>query len=203
MVGLLKMKCFFGALLVMVLAVGGAQPVAACVGKTLVIGAKGTPQQELLAEMLAILIAERTGTSVKVVKFDDAAAIHGALMKAELDLYVEYTGVGQLDVLKGEPLADSTALYQAVKARYNQELNLVWLDPLGFEEPRVVPAGVPAQAAPVVRKDTLKKFPALARLINKLGGAISSEAMQDLEARLASEGAREVARSFLKGGRLI
>lgn len=203
MVGLLKMKSFLAAFLVLALVVGGVQQVAACVGKTLVIGAKGTPQQELLAEMLAILIAERTGTSVKVVKFDDTAATHAALMKAELDLYVEYTGVGQLDVLKGESLTDSTALYQAVKERYNQELNLVWLDPLGFEEPRVVPEGTPAQAAPVVRKDTLKKFPALARLINKLGGAISPETMQGLEARLAGEGAREVARSFLKAGRFI
>ncbi|TRO81274.1 hypothetical protein FL622_10245 [Desulfuromonas acetexigens] len=201
MVGFIRMAGLFGVLLVLL--AGLAQPVAACVGKTLVIGAKGTPQQELLAEMLAILIAERTGTSVKVVKFDDTAATHGALLKAELDLYVEYTGVGQLDVLKGEALSDTAALYQAVKERYNQELNLVWLDPLGFEEPRVVPAGVPAQAAPVVRKDTLKKFPALARLINKLGGAISPEAMQGLEARLAQEGAREVARSFLKAGRFI
>lgn len=201
MVGFIRMAGLFGVLLVLL--AGLAQPVPACVGKTLVIGAKGTPQQELLAEMLAILIAERTGTSVKVVKFDDTAATHGALMKAELDLYVEYTGVGQLDVLKGESLTDSTALYRTVKERYNQELNLVWLDPLGFEEPRVVPEGTPAQAAPVVRKDTLKKFPALARLINKLGGAISPETMQGLEARLAQEGAREVARSFLKAGRFI
>jgi glycine betaine/choline ABC-type transport system substrate-binding protein len=40
-------------------------------------------------------------------------------------------------------------------------------------------------------------------LINKLGGAISPETMQGLEGRLAGEGAREVARSFLKAGRFI
>jgi osmoprotectant transport system substrate-binding protein len=60
-----------------------------------------------------------------------------------------------------------------------------------------------AQAAPVVRKDTLKKFPALARLINKLGGAIDASAMQRLEAKAAGENIAAVARQFLKDGQLI
>jgi osmoprotectant transport system substrate-binding protein len=190
--------------LLLVLAVAGmALPAGACVGKTLVIGAKGTPQQELLAEILSILIAERTGTSIKVVKYQSTAEVHDALMKADLDMYVEYTGVAQLEVLKGEATSDPDSLYQAVKAAYNQDLNLIWLEPLGFDDSRVAAAGVPAQAAPVVRKDTLKKFPALARLINKLGGTISWATMQELEARAGQTSAREAARTFLKDGRLI
>jgi len=54
-----------------------------------------------------------------------------------------------------------------------------------------------------VRKDTLKKFPALARLINKLGGAIDASAMQRLEAKAAGENIAAVARQFLKDGQLI
>lgn len=196
-------KRWFGILVLVMVAAGLAVPAGACVGKTLVIGAKGTPQQELLAEILSILITERTGTSIKVVKYATTAEAHDALMKADLDMYVEYTGVGQLEVLKGEAVSDPGVLYQAVKAAYNQDLNLIWLEPLGFDDPRVAAAGVPAQAAPVVRKDTLKKFPALSRLINKLGGAISWETMQDLEARAAKDGPRDVARKFLKDGRFI
>ncbi|MDT8423687.1 MAG: glycine betaine ABC transporter substrate-binding protein [Desulfuromonadales bacterium] len=174
-----------------------------CVGKTLVIGASGTPQQEILAEMLGLLISERTGTTVKVVSYPSHIDTHQALLKADIDLYVEYTGVGQVTILGHEPLADAAALYQAVKSTYNQELNLIWLKPLGFEARGVVPEGVSAQAAPVVRKDTLKKFPALARLIDKLGGAIDAEAMAGLERAAAATTPREAARKFLQAGRFI
>lgn len=179
------------------------QSVGACVGKTLAIGSAGSLQQEILAQMLSILISERTGTTVKVVKFDDLPAAHQALLKADLDMVVDYTGVGQVQVLKAPPITDPQALYQAVKAGYNQTLNLVWLDPLGFDEPQFASSGMAAQAAPVVRKDTLKKFPALARLINKLGGALSLEAMKGLEAQAAQKDPAVVARDFLKTGRFI
>lgn len=174
-----------------------------CVGKTLVIGAGGTVQQDVLAEILGLLISERTGTTVKVVKYGSNAEAHQALLKADLDMYVEYTGVGQVKILGGSALADAEALYRAVKEAYKQELNLVWLKPLGFDEPRVAPEGATAQAAPVVRKDTLKKFPALARLINKLGGAIDSEAMAGLEKAAVDSSPRDAARNFLKVGRFI
>ncbi len=197
------LKCLGLGLVAAVLALTLTAPAGACVGKTLVIGSKGTVQQDILAEILAILISERTGTTVKIVKFDSTAAVHEALLKADLDMYIEYTGVGQTEILKGGAVSDPEALYQSVKEAYNQDLNLIWLKPLGFEEPRAVPAAVPAQAAPVVRKDTLKKFPALARLINKLGGAIPAEAMADLEAQATAKGAKDVARDFLKNGRFI
>jgi osmoprotectant transport system substrate-binding protein len=178
-------------------------PVAACVGKTLVVGALDTPQQQLLANMLAILIGERTGTSVKVVPAASHAAAHEALLRADLDMYVEYTGIGQVQLLGGAPIADQAALYKAVKERYNQELNLVWLEPFGFVDKELSPAGTLAEAAPVVRKDTLKKFPALARLINKLGGAIDQATMQKLEAGVKGDNAKDVARKFLKENRFI
>ena len=181
----------------------GWRPAAACVGKTLVVGALETPQQQVLAQLLAILIGERTGTTVKVVPAASHAAAHEALLRADLDMYVEYTGIGQVQLLGGAPIADQGALYKAVKERYNQELNLVWLEPFGFVDPRLAPAGAVAEAAPVVRKDTLKKYPALARLINKLGGVIDQATMQKLEAAAGSGNAKDVARKFLKDNRLI
>jgi len=188
------------ATLVLALLITPSAP--ACVGKTLVIGSKGTLQQDILAEILSTLISERTGTTVKIVRFDSTAATHEALMKADLDMYVEYTGVAQGEILK-QPVADSQALYESVKSAYNRDLNLVWLKPLGFSEPSSVVDNALSEAAPVVRKDTLKKFPALARLIDKLGGAISQEAMVELEKRAAGGNLREVVREFLKGARLI
>lgn len=173
----------------------------ACVGKTLVIGSTGGVQQELLANMLAQLIIERTGTSIKLVTHDSSSSAHQALLNDDLDIYVEYTGVGQVQILGGEPLQDADQLYQTVKKRYNEEMNLIWLKPLGFEA--AGQGGLPMQAVPVARKDTLKKFPALARLINKLGGKIDAPTIARLEADAGSQGVKAVARTFLKQNRLI
>lgn len=178
-------------------------PASACVGKSLHIGSSGTLQQDLLAEILAQLISERTGTTVKVERLNSSAAAHEALLRAELDIAVEYTGASQLDVLKGPQINDPQQLFAVVKTRYNEELNLVWLQPFGFSEPRAVATTIPAQAAPVVRKDTLKKFPALARLINKLGGTIDATTMQRLEASAGTRNVHDVARDFLKANHLI
>jgi len=200
----MKKRTFLSLLLMLtLLPLAAPAPVSSCVGKSILIGSYGTVQQDLLAEIISMLISERTGTSVKVVRFESPAAAHDALRKADLDLSLEYTGVGQIEVLKGEPINDPQELFDAVKERYNEELNLVWLQPFGFSEPRVVPAQIPAQAAPVVRKDTLKKFPALARLLNKLGGTIDAATMQRLESAAGAGNVRDVARDFLKANRLI
>ena len=193
---LTKVVLFLTAILVF------AAPSLACVGKTLVVGSTGGLQQELLANMLAQLITERTGTSVKLRVFNSSSETHQALLKDDVDMYVEYTGVGQLEILGAAPLTDASDLYQQVKKRYNEELNLVWLKPLGFQAQK---AGIdiPTEAAPVVRKDVLKKFPALPRLINKLGGKINAETIARLESDAGEKGAKQVARHFLKQNRLI
>jgi osmoprotectant transport system substrate-binding protein len=111
--------------------------------------------------------------------------------------------VGQVSILQKPAIADSAELYKAVKATYNEELNLVWLKPFGFDNKSVAPAGTAAEAAPVVRKDTLKKFPALARLINKLGGRIDASAIAKLETSAKGGDSKKVARQFLRENRLI
>lgn len=150
-------------------------PVRACVGKTLHIASSGSIQQEILAHTLATLISERTGTTTKVDRFDGPQAAHDALGKADIDIAVEYTGQARSEILKKPAIAENQALYEAVREEYNQNLNLVWLAPFGFIDARL------GQAAPVARKDTLKKFPALARLINKLGNSINEATMARLE----------------------
>ena len=197
-------RSLFNALLIVLIMTGlTVSSTQACVGKTLVVGALDDPQQQVLAEMLSVLIGERTGTTVKVVPVAGHAEAHEAMIRAELDMYVEYTGVGQVIILKEQPIADSDELYKAVKERYNQDLNLVWLKPFGFSDERYAPEGTVADAAPVVRKDTLKKFPALARLINKLGGSIDASTMKELETASADGNPRDVARKFLKEKRFI
>ncbi len=175
----------------------------ACVGKTIEIGTTGSIQQEVLANIIGELISERTGTSVKLIAFNSNDEAHAALLKADIDMYVEYTGVGQTVILQAQPLTDAAELYAAVKERYNQEMNLIWLMPFGFDAAQGLGVALPAEAAPVVRKDTLKKFPALARLINKLGGKIDQNTIASLETEASAGQSKQVARGFLKKNRLI
>lgn len=183
---------------VALLSITSGTPARACVGKTLHIAAAGSVQQDILANVLALLISERTGTTTKVDRFTDAQAAHDAIGKADLDIVVAYTGQARSEILKKPAIAENQALYDAVREEYNQSLNLVWLAPFGFSDAKL------GQAAPVARKDTLKKFPALARLINKLGDVIDEATMAKLEAQVkGGKTAAEVARAFLKESKLI
>jgi len=167
----------------------------ACVGKTLVIGAQETPEGRVVAQVIAILINERTGTTVKVAEFPDAEALHRSLASGEADIAVEFTA-DALARLGLEIPQNRDSAYQSAKAAYLERLNLVWLPRLGFGA-LTPPSG---EAAPVARKETLKKFPALPRLIAKTEGILSQEVLQGLAS--AGEPAR-AARDFLRDRRLI
>ncbi|MCA9956705.1 MAG: glycine/betaine ABC transporter permease, partial [Anaerolineales bacterium] len=52
-----------------------------------------------------------------------------ALLDGEIDLYPEYTGTGLLTVLKLGVMSDPQAVYDTVKADYQEQFSLVWLDP--------------------------------------------------------------------------
>jgi osmoprotectant transport system substrate-binding protein len=52
-----------------------------------------------------------------------------ALRRGEIDLYPEYTGTALLTQLKMAPLRDGRAMYRVVKAAYERDYGLTWLDP--------------------------------------------------------------------------
>jgi osmoprotectant transport system substrate-binding protein len=181
----------------------------ACVGKTIVIGAKDSSTvQRIIDEILALLINERTGTSVKLVNFNTPKDCREAIISAEVDIYVEYTGSALTEVLMITDVKDKESVFEIVKNKYNEKFNLIWLAPYGFDyqeglKEEYKDKGIPAVAAPIVRKDTLKKFPALARLLKKLSGKISNEKLDELVKKVTGDNFKEVARQFLKDNRLI
>ncbi len=166
----------------------------ACVGKTVVVGAVETPQGQVLAQVFALLINERTGTTVKIEAFSDLDALHRGLATGDVDLAVERAG-SALQRLGLEPPGDAEEAFSAAKAEYLKRLNLVWLPPLGFGG-----AEREGLAAPVARKATLKKFPALPRLIAKTQGLLSEPVVAELASQ--PEPAR-AAREFLRERKLI
>ena len=113
----------------------------ACVGKTLVIGAVNSPSVTVVAEMLSILITERTGTTVVIKSFDDFPSCYAALKKDEVDIIVDYTGRCYVDVLGMPPEPDSKKVFSSVKDAYQRDMNLVWLEPFGFSGQGVISGG--------------------------------------------------------------
>jgi osmoprotectant transport system substrate-binding protein len=185
-----------------VLAFSATTSAIACTGKKVVIGRTATLQQELLAQLLMVLISERTGTTVNEVVFDSPDAAHAALLKGDTDLGLEYTGVIGVSLLGQAPVLDAASLYSAVRKGYSNDHNLMVLQPPGFENRALAPAGSANQAVVILRKETWKKFPALDRLIEKLSGQIDDATMQGLEEKAAAGDVRKVASDFLRAKKL-
>lgn len=123
------------------------------------VGSKNFTEQLIVGELSALLL-ESAGYEVeRQMNLGGTAVVHEALVSGEIDVYTEYTGTGLLAILELElpaaaddaspvaeasPMAESSpaagtgglaqTVYDIVKAEYQSRFNLVWLDPLGFND---------------------------------------------------------------------
>lgn len=207
----MKRMVMAGAAVVLVATMAAAfWPAEACVGKTVFLGRMPGREQEILTEIFSWMVSERTGTTIQIKTFADSRATHTALQSAEVDLYLEDQGVALREILGLAAPANGADQREAVRREYEQRFNLVWLEPWGMtgRPMQVAVAGPggpvsPGFVAPVIRKDTLKKFPALSRLVNKLAGVVDNATLARLVQESEKRPAREVVKSFLKEKRLI
>jgi glycine betaine/choline ABC-type transport system substrate-binding protein len=175
--------------------------VDACVGKVLNIGVVNSPEGQLFGEMISALVNERTGTTVKVQVYRNTQDLYEAVRMKQVDISIENT-TRALHLLNKPAESDVKKAYEVVKTAYEKEKGLVWLKPFGFlngngGEP-------PSYTATILRVDVLNNFPALPRVINKLGSAVSDEAYEKLIKSMRSgEKPKDVARNFLKSKKLI
>jgi osmoprotectant transport system permease protein len=97
-----------------------------------VVGCKDFTEQVILGELLAQVIERDSGLVVDR-NFELGGDIpHRALVSGEIDTYVEYTGTAFTAILKHRPITDPKEVYRLVKDEYAEQWDLVWLDPLGF-----------------------------------------------------------------------
>jgi len=173
----------------------------ACVGKTLNLGILNTSEDQLLAEILSVLINERTGTTVNIRVYHDAQEVYQAVKKGEVSILIENTEQA-LKVLNRPVEKNPKIAYDISKEEFRKNFSLVWLQPFGL----FLQHGEknPSYCSFVVTTDTLNNFPALPRVINKLSGTLNDETYAKLMKSLDSGGKpRAVARDFLKSRKLI
>jgi len=102
--------------------------------KKVVVASKPHSEQYILAEMISLLIEEKTDIEVerKMGIGGGTSNIHPAIIKGEIDIYPEYTGTGWLFVLKEELISDPAELYKKTKEKYKEDFNIEWMGLYGF-----------------------------------------------------------------------
>jgi len=169
------------------------QSVGACVGKTLYIGVVNSPNELLFAEMISVLVNERTGTAVKVISYKDAREMYSAVKKGEVGVLIENADRA-LKILDRPAEGNTKAAYETAKKEYRTGMNLVWLEPFGGSQ----------YYAPVLSIETIGSLPALPKVINKLAGMVNDETSAKLlRSMKPDEKPKKAARNFLKARKLI
>jgi len=174
----------------------------ACVGKVLRIGAVSSADGYLLSEILAILINERTGSTVNTKYYKNTTELYDAVKAQQVDILVENTARAMHILNRTASGANPNKTYETVKTAYESEKGLIWLKPFGLlswneGEGR-------SFATAVLKVEVLSNFPALPRVIDKLAGMISDEIYAKLVKSMDSgEKPKTVARDFLKSKKLI
>ena len=165
----------------------------ACVGKTLFIGVTNAPNELLFAEMISILVNERTGTTVKIISYKDVREMYSAVKKGEVGVFIENSDRA-LKMLEKPAEVSAKVAYETARKEYRKELNLVWLEPFGGSQ----------YVAPVISVETINNLPALPKLINKLGGMVNDDTCAKLLRSVkGDEKPKKVAKEFLKARKLI
>ncbi|WP_174733427.1 glycine betaine ABC transporter substrate-binding protein [Mesobacillus harenae] len=102
----------------------------------IVISGKMWTEQYILPHILAEYIKAHTDYEVEVQDgLGEVSILTPAMEKGDIDMYVEYTGTGLEAVLKekAEPGESADEIFERVKEGYKEEYDIVWLEPLGFE----------------------------------------------------------------------
>lgn len=156
-------KQLIAAALIFLISIGGF----VAYGKksdTIVIGSKNFNEQLILGNMLAELIEKNSNIKVeRKLNLGGTNIAFNALKTGEIDLYVEYTGTGLVNIMKQPSVTDSNKAYNLVSDYFNKNYNITWLKPLGFNNTYTL----------AVRKDTAEKynletFSDLAKVSNQL-----------------------------------
>src|ERR1700736_1648086 len=115
-----------------VLALLAAAPLAVSCGgggDAVKVGSKNFTEELILGELYAQSLEQAGWSVTRKLNLGTTDIAMAALKRGEIDLYPEYTGTAYLDVLKQPPDGDAQRVYRAVKAAYERQFGLVWLEP--------------------------------------------------------------------------
>lgn len=107
--------------------------------KVIVIGSKNFNEQLILGNMIASLVEHNTDYKVeKKLNLGGTNVVFSAMKSGDVDLYVEYTGTGLVDIMKQSAISDKDKVYNTVKDYFDKTYGMEWLKPIGFNNTYVL-----------------------------------------------------------------
>ncbi len=98
------------------------------------IGGKHFTEQEILGEIMAAMIEYNSDIRVaRRLNLGGTIICFQGLRAGDLDIYAEYTGTGLVNILDREAVRDPDEAYKTVAKEFKEKYNLIWLQPLGFD----------------------------------------------------------------------
>lgn len=97
-----------------------------------VVSSKGFTEAFILGEMYALLLENHGYEVERKLGLGSETIVTEAMRNGEVDLYPEYTSTGLLAVLGMEAMTDRVAIYDTVKAEYESQYQITWLDAAPF-----------------------------------------------------------------------
>ena len=91
------------------------------------VGSKDFTENLIVSEIYALAL-EDAGYEVERIPNIASSVVHTSITNDEIDLYPEYTGTGLLVVLEMEMETDPQKVYDTIKAEYDKQFDLTWLD---------------------------------------------------------------------------
>ncbi len=162
---------------------------SACVGRTLHLGISNAATERLLAEIVSLLVTERTGSTVQIDVYKDSTELYNAVKQGNVNVIFENTPHAAEVVGKAKDIT-----HDQIKNDYRTKFNLTWLELFGG----------PIKYAPVLTAETVATYPVLPKLLNKLTKVLENDTYAKLLKTVESpDKTKKVAKEFLKSKKLI
>lgn len=96
-------------------------------GEKIRVGSKDFTEGLIVSEIYALALEDK-GYQVERIFDIVGSLVHTSLVNDEIDLYPEYTGTGLLTILGMDMMTDPQEVYDTVKAEYEKQFQVTWLD---------------------------------------------------------------------------
>ncbi len=137
----------------------------------IVVGSKNYNEQLIVGNMVASLIENKTKIKVeRKLNLGGTAVVISAMKSKDVDIYVEYTGTGLVDILKKPAISDPAKVYNIVKDEFDKKLRIAVLNPLGFNNTYVI-----AVKQDFAKKNKLNTISDLANISGNLKAGFTME----------------------------
>lgn len=145
---------------------------SACIGKIIVIGTSDIPTNRLAAEIIMQLITERTGTTTKIIYYDEDSQVKDGLVdedeNRQIDILLSNSLTGQwgISFIRTEKNIQQATTFILKSDNKNYDLWLLpdstWISK-NFDY------------YPLLRKNILTDFPMLPRLLSKITSRLTNK----------------------------